>query len=76
MGGWALDPKRKEVGEVALTALLNDVSGYTLMLWHDVLKWPEDEYEVFLKSLRKAMKDKAIHSYMAIRFVYGRKPTA
>jgi len=76
MGGWALDKKLKEVGEVALTALLNDIGGYTLMLWHDVLKWPEDEYQVFLTSLRKAMKDKAIHSYMVIRFVYGRKPKA
>ncbi|KAK0649850.1 S-adenosyl-L-methionine-dependent methyltransferase [Cercophora newfieldiana] len=76
MGGWALDKKLKEVGEIALTALLNDIQGYTLMLWHDVLKWPEDEYQVFLASVRKAMKDKSIHAYMAIRFVYGRKPKA
>jgi hypothetical protein len=29
MGGWALDRKLKEVGHIALTALLNDIQGET-----------------------------------------------
>ncbi|KAK4443792.1 S-adenosyl-L-methionine-dependent methyltransferase [Podospora aff. communis PSN243] len=74
MGGWALDPKLKEVGKIALTALLNDIQGYTMMLWRNVLEWPEQEYERFLVELRHAMKSRAIHSYMKVRFVYGRKP--
>jgi len=62
-------------GSVVLTGVFFS-TGYTLMLWHDVLQWPKDEYEVFLMSLRKAMKDRSIHAYMNIRFVYGRKPRA
>jgi len=27
MGGWARNPKLKEVGHIALTALLNDIQG-------------------------------------------------
>jgi hypothetical protein len=52
------------------------LAGYTMMLWHNVLEWPMEEYERFLAELRQAMKNRAIHSYMKIRFVYGRKPEA
>lgn len=50
--------------------------GYTMMVWHQIMNWPEDEYQVFLMNMRKAFKDKRIHGYMRVRYVYGRKPDA
>lgn len=43
------------------------------MMWQDVCKWPEDEYQVALMSLRKAIRNPKVHSYMTVRYVYGRK---
>ncbi|RBA09656.1 hypothetical protein FPRO05_05592 [Fusarium proliferatum] len=50
-------------------------SGYTTMMWNDVLKWPKDEYQLFLMSIRKAIRNPKIHTYMKVRYVYGRKPS-
>lgn len=47
--------------------------GYTLMMWQDVCRWPKDEYQVFLMSLRRAIRNPKVHSYMTVRYVYGRK---
>ncbi|KAK1756728.1 S-adenosyl-L-methionine-dependent methyltransferase [Echria macrotheca] len=74
VGGWALDKKLAEVGGIAQMVLLNDIEGYTLALWHNVLMWPEDEYRPFLDQLRKALQNKKIHSYLLLRYAYGRKP--
>ena len=47
--------------------------GYTLMMWHDVVQWPKDEYQVFLMRLRRAIRNPKVHSYMTVRYVYARK---
>ncbi|KAH6887637.1 S-adenosyl-L-methionine-dependent methyltransferase [Thelonectria olida] len=74
VGDWAKDPKLAEVGKFVKLTLENDIEGYTLALWTHVLGWPQDEYQVFLMDLRKAIRNRKIHSYFKVRFVYGRKP--
>ncbi|CAG7564463.1 unnamed protein product [Fusarium equiseti] len=74
VGDWPKDPKLREVGKYVRACLENDLEGYTLMMWKDVLQWPKEEYQMFLLSLRKAIKNPKIHSYMKVRYVYGRKP--
>ncbi|KAF5543247.1 heat shock 70 kDa 12B [Fusarium phyllophilum] len=37
-------------------------------------KWPKDEYQVFLMQIRKALRNRKIHGYFVVRYVYGRKP--
>ncbi|KAF5005150.1 hypothetical protein FDECE_8407 [Fusarium decemcellulare] len=74
VGGWPKDPKLAEIGRFVKLTLENDMEGYTLMMWHDVVQWLKDEYEVFLMSLRKAIRNPKVHSYMTVRYVYGRKP--
>jgi hypothetical protein len=44
------------------------------MMWQQVLGWPADEYQVWLASLRKAIRNPKVHSYMLVHYVYGRKP--
>jgi len=54
--------------------MLTLISGYSLLLWNDVLGWPKEDYQMFLMGTRKAIRDKSIHSYFKVRIVYGRKP--
>lgn len=42
-------------------------------MWHDVVQWPKDEYQLFLMGLRRAIRNPQVHSYMTVRYVYGRK---
>ena len=53
---------------------INTLLGYTLQVWHGIMHWSEVEYELFLMEMRKALRNKAIHGYLKIRYVYGRKP--
>ncbi|KAF4996947.1 hypothetical protein FDECE_12270 [Fusarium decemcellulare] len=74
IGGWAKDPKLAEVGNFVKATLENDVEGYTLLLWNTILQWPADEYQVFLMEMRKYLRNRKIHGYMTVRYVWGRKP--
>ncbi|KAK2685520.1 hypothetical protein QWA68_015214 [Fusarium oxysporum] len=74
IGGWPKDEKMRKVGQFLRASIENDLEGYTMMVWHHIMNWPKDEYQVFLMNMRKAFKDKRIHGYMRVRYVYGRKP--
>lgn len=76
LGGWAQDARLKEVGEFVKLTIENDIEGYTLFMWNNILGWSKDEYQIFLMSMRKCLKNKSIHGWMNLRFVYGRKPEA
>ncbi|KAF5585281.1 methyltransferase [Fusarium pseudocircinatum] len=76
IGGWPKDEKMRKVGQFLRASIENDLEGYTMMVWHQIMNWPEDEYQVFLMNMRKAFKDKRIHGYMRVRYVYGQKPDA
>ncbi|KAF5017329.1 hypothetical protein F66182_10758 [Fusarium sp. NRRL 66182] len=76
IGGWAQDPELKEVGNFVKATLENDLEGYTLLLWKNILQWPEDEYQVFLTEMRKFLRNRKAHGYMTVRYVYGRKGEA
>ncbi|KAF4420511.1 hypothetical protein FACUT_11165 [Fusarium acutatum] len=74
IGDWPKDPRLAEVGRFVKLTLENDIEGYTLLLWNNVLQWPKDEYQVFLMGIRKALRNRKIHGYFVVRYVYGRKP--
>lgn len=46
------------------------------MAWHSIMNWPDDEYQIFLMEMRKALKNKRIHGYMHVRYIIARKPEA
>lgn len=48
--------------------------GYTLFLWDKLLGWDRTKYQMFLMQLRKEIRTRNIHSYLAVRYVWGRKP--
>ncbi|KAF4446586.1 Phosphoethanolamine N-methyltransferase 3 [Fusarium austroafricanum] len=68
------NPKLAEIGQYAKLSLESDLVGYSQMIWHEVLKWPADEYQIFLMQVRKDLRNKKLHPYFKVRFVWGRKP--
>ncbi|KAH6985357.1 hypothetical protein EDB80DRAFT_756530 [Ilyonectria destructans] len=38
--------------------------------------WPKDDCQMFLMSFRKYLRNRKVHGYMAVRYVYARKPEA
>lgn len=50
--------------------------GFTMLLWYNIVQWPQDEYRPFLDAVRKTFRDKRTHAYLKSRLVYGRKPEA
>ncbi|KAF4431821.1 hypothetical protein F53441_13875 [Fusarium austroafricanum] len=74
VGGWANNRKLSELGEYVKLTLDNDLEGYTLYLWLNVLNWPREEYTQFIAEMRKAISNRRVHSYMMVRYVYARKP--
>ncbi|KAG6080764.1 hypothetical protein E4U16_008156 [Claviceps sp. LM84 group G4] len=74
IGPWAKDPKLAEVGRVIRATMENDLEGYTQMVWHNVLKKPADGYHAWLATLRKAIRNPKVHSYMIVHVMYGCKP--
>ncbi|KAK0745549.1 S-adenosyl-L-methionine-dependent methyltransferase [Schizothecium vesticola] len=74
VGGWPRDPKLAEMGRYVQLTLENDLEGYSTFMWNNVLGWPADEYQIFLMRTRQELRDKKIHSFLKVRYVYGRKP--
>ncbi|KND91765.1 hypothetical protein TOPH_03891 [Tolypocladium ophioglossoides CBS 100239] len=74
INGWPKDPHLAEIGRYIELTMDNDIEGYTMYLWNQVMGWPMDEYQVFLMLMRKEIRSKIIHSYFYVRYVYGRKP--
>ncbi|KAF5576136.1 mRNA 3 end-processing YTH1 [Fusarium pseudocircinatum] len=74
IGGWAKDSKLRQVGQFLRATIENDLEGYTLMAWQQIMGWPKDEYQLFLMNMRKALRDKKVHSYIRVRFLNARKP--
>ncbi|KAF5983646.1 methyltransferase [Fusarium bulbicola] len=73
-GGWAKDSKLRQVGQFLRATMENDLEGYTIMAWQQILGWPKDEYQLFLMDMRKALRNKKVHSYIRVRFINARKP--
>ncbi|KAI1488595.1 S-adenosyl-L-methionine-dependent methyltransferase [Biscogniauxia mediterranea] len=74
LGPWAQDPKLAEVGTYLQATMLNDVEGYTLYLWSVVMGEDEPGFQEYLAYMRRELRNKRIHGYMKVRYVWGRKP--
>lgn len=71
---WPQDPKLKELGRWMLVNSLDGLEGYSLAILTRGLGMSAAEVQVFLADVRRDMKDRRIHAYWPMYFVYGRKP--
>ena len=74
LGPWSADRRLKELG--AYTQLMWDqgIEGWCMFLFTKYLGWQREEVLVFVAQMRRMIRDKRVHAYMAASVVYGRKP--
>lgn len=73
IGAWPKDPKLKEVGRFQALQELKVIESYTPGLFSRVLGWSNEEIQVFMAKVKAELKDPAIHLYLPVYFVWGRK---
>ena len=74
MNPWPKNRKLKEVGKYMQAEQLQAMPVYTYALLSRVLGWEKEEIEVLLAHVANDLKDRSIHQYSKVYFVYGRKP--
>ncbi|TID16925.1 S-adenosyl-L-methionine-dependent methyltransferase [Venturia nashicola] len=74
MNGWSSDPMQKEIGRWNQLRLHDGIEGFMLRLLTRVLGWSYERSQVFLATMRNAVKDYRVHAYLEGTVVYGRKP--
>lgn len=50
------------------------IGPYTLAPFTRILGWTREEVEVLCVGVRNELKDRLLHMYVNVYFVYGRKP--
>jgi hypothetical protein len=73
IGGWAKDPKLKELGQFAQLVIEKDSEGYILFM-ASTLEWTREEILVYISMLRRDLRSNNFHAYYKFKVVYGRKP--
>ncbi|KAL7943646.1 S-adenosyl-L-methionine-dependent methyltransferase [Trichoderma barbatum] len=73
IGGWAKDPKLKELGQFAQMVLERDAEGYIVFM-ANTLGWTREEILVYIGMLRRDVRSKNFHAYYNQKVVWARKP--
>ena len=71
MNPWPKDPHLREIGRVAELNMLDGVQGFSLASLHRVMGWSQNEIEVYLINVRKAISDRSVHGYYKV-YVFPR----
>ncbi|KAK3385900.1 S-adenosyl-L-methionine-dependent methyltransferase [Podospora didyma] len=71
---WPADRKLKEMGAFSQMALEQDIEGYVLFMWSEVMGWSTKEIHVYIAHLRNQIRDKSVHAFFRQRVVFGQKP--
>ncbi|WEW60687.1 hypothetical protein PRK78_006174 [Emydomyces testavorans] len=71
---WPKDREMKEIGRWTMMNTLEALQALSMAPLTRGLGWSPEEVEALLVEVRKDVKDKSLHAYWPITFVYGRKP--
>ncbi|KAL8366749.1 hypothetical protein RB595_010555 [Gaeumannomyces hyphopodioides] len=74
MGGWAADPKWKEVGIFNRMSIEQGLDGFASYICRMVMDWREEEYHVLLAKVRNAIRNRGWHAYYPLKVIYIQKP--
>lgn len=74
VNSWPRGKKNKLLGAIALQNMTEGVASLSSAAFTRVLGWDQERLRLFLGDVRKDLKNKEIHAYGIIYFVYGRKP--
>lgn len=73
---WAKGSKTKMIGTVNCQNLSEGIESISKAMFSRILGWSNERIEVFLAGVRTDLRNKSIHGYGVVNFVYGRKPGA
>jgi len=74
LNGWPRNQKLKRIGELWHANLANGLSAFAYGLLHRVKGMSQEEIEVSLVDVRKALGDQRLQAYHKFYVVWGRKP--
>ncbi|KLJ13561.1 hypothetical protein EMPG_11497 [Blastomyces silverae] len=70
---WPKDEKLKELGRYHQLQMFQALWAYSSVPLIRILGWKPEEVEVLLAGVRRDLKDRSIHFYTKVHFVYGQK---
>ncbi|KAI1416225.1 S-adenosyl-L-methionine-dependent methyltransferase [Hypoxylon sp. FL1857] len=70
------DPRLREVGTYARSAMEEGMEGFVLYLFTNGLGWSREQVTIYLSRVRKELRDRRKSPYVEVQVVYGRKPGA
>ncbi|KAF4446728.1 hypothetical protein F53441_9661 [Fusarium austroafricanum] len=73
IGSWPKDPKLKEIGKFQAVQEAQVITSYTPGIFSHVLGWSDEEIQVFMAKVKMDLSDPAIHLYLPVYFIWGRK---
>ncbi|PNP82084.1 hypothetical protein FNYG_04645 [Fusarium nygamai] len=74
IGPWPKDLKLKELGRYQAIQESKVIDSYTPKLFEYALGWSADEIQVLMAKVKNELRDPAVHLYLPVYFVWGRKP--
>ncbi|WZH50332.1 uncharacterized protein QYS62_011576 [Fusarium acuminatum] len=74
IGPWPKDPKLKELGRYQAVQESKVIDSYTPKLFEYALGWSTDEIQVLMAQVKNELRDPAIHLYLPVYIVWGKKP--
>lgn len=54
--------------------MFEGIGSYSMRLYTGVLKWEKEDVEALLAQVQSILKDRSVHIYTMVHFVYGQKP--
>lgn len=74
VNGWPKDPKQKQLGEMNLSRMLENMEGYVMRVLTTAAGWTPEQAQLHMAQMRMALKDTRVHAYLPVTVVYGRTP--
>ncbi|KAI2639086.1 S-adenosyl-L-methionine-dependent methyltransferase [Hypomontagnella submonticulosa] len=68
------DPRLKEIGTYARSAMEEGMEGFALYLFTKGLGWSKEQVTVYLSRMRRELRDRRKSPYLLVQVVYGRRP--
>ncbi|KAL6917305.1 hypothetical protein FSST1_008800 [Fusarium sambucinum] len=74
IGSWPKDPTLKEIGHFQSLQEAKLIASYTPGIFSRILHWKDAEIQVLMARVKKDLSNPAIHLYVPVYFIWGRKP--
>lgn len=74
INGWPADERLREIGTAWSSACVSGLSAFSVALYNAVFGLSQEEVELMMMPVRKALADTKVHAWNRVYVVWGRKP--